>query len=148
MKVILQADVKGHGKKGDLVEIADGYARNFIIPRKLGIEATKANINTLQGKKESAAYHKDQELSEATALAAKLSELTVSISAKAGEHGKLFGSITNKDVAEAIKYQHHIVIDKKKIHLPEGIKTVGITEVEIKVYPEITAKVKVSVIAE
>lgn len=148
MKVILQEDVKGKGKKGDLVEVSDGYARNYLLPRKLAVEATNANINKFEGKREAEAFHKEKEIEEAKVLAKKLSDLTVNLTAKAGENGKLFGSITSKDVSSEIKFQHHLVIDKKKIHMPEGIKTIGITEVEVKVYPEITAKLKVNVHAE
>jgi len=148
MKVIFQADVKGQGKKGDIKDVSDGFARNFLFPNKLAIEATKTNVNSIEGKKEAAAYHKGKEHEEATALKQKIETLSISLKAKAGENGKLFGSITNKDVAEALKMQQHIVIDKKKFHLPDGIKQIGASEVEIRVYPEITAKLKVVVTAE
>ncbi len=148
MKVILQADIKGQGKKGDVKEVSDGYARNFLLPRGLATEATKGNLNSVQGQKEAQAFHHSQEKAQANELKEKLSELTVSLLAKAGANGKLFGSITAKDVAEALKYQHHIVVDKKKIHLPDGIKQTGVTEVEVRVYPEITAMLKVEVSGE
>ncbi len=149
MKVILQADVKGQGKKGDIKEVSDGYARNFLFPKKLAIEATKTNINAVEGKKEAAAYHKGKEIEEATALKEKLSTLSVKLSAKAGEGGRLFGSITNKDIAEALKMQCHIVIDKKKFVVPDGgIKSIGTLEVDVKVYPEISGKLKVVIEAE
>lgn len=145
MKVILNQDVKGQGKKGQLVEVSDGYARNFLLPKKLAKEATKENINVMQGKKESEEYRKKVELEEAQATAAKIAQATVKLSAKAGENGKLFGSITSKDVAEALTMQHHIKLDKKKFVLPDGIKTLGTTEVEIKIYTGVSAKLKVVV---
>ena len=145
MKVILQADVKGHGKKGQLVNASDGYAKNYLIPKGLAVVADKTAINEMKNRESSEAYHKEQEIAAAKALADKISGGVVKLSAKAGEGGKLFGSITNKDVAEAVKMQLHAVVDKKKIVLPDGIKMLGVTEVEIKVYPEISAKIKVEV---
>lgn len=148
MQVILTQDVKGQGKKGELVNVSDGYARNFLLPRKLATEATKENLNVIKGKKEAADYHKQKELESAKETAEKISALIVTLSAKAGDNGKLFGSITNKDVAEALTMQHHIKLDKKKFVMPEGIKTLGTTEVEIKIYPEVTAKLKVKVVEQ
>lgn len=145
MKVILQADVKGHGKKGQLVNASDGYAKNYLIPKGLAVVADKTALNEMKNKESSAAFHKEQEIAAAKALADKISGKTVNLSAKAGDGGKLFGSITNKDVAEAVKMQLHAVIDKKKIVLPDGIKMLGVTEVEVKIYPEISAKIKVNV---
>lgn len=145
MKVILNQDVKGQGKKGQLVEVSDGYARNFLLPRKLAKEATNENINVMKGKADSEQHRKQVELEQAQADAAKINEVTVQLTAKAGEGGKLFGSITSKDVAEALKMQHHIKIDKKKFVMPEGIKVLGVTNVEIKVYQGVTAKLKVQV---
>lgn len=145
MKVILNQDVKGQGKKGDMVEVSDGYARNFLLPRKLAKEATKENINVMQGQKNSAEYRKKVELEEANAVKEKIESVTVKIKAKAGENGKLFGSVTSKDIAEELKMQHHVKLDKKKIVLPDGIKSLGTTEVEIKVYQGVTAKLKVAV---
>lgn len=149
MKVILQADVKGQGKKGDIKEVSDGYARNFLLPRKLAVLATSENINAIEGKREAAAYHKGKEIEEAMALRDKLSELSITLRAKAGEGGRLFGSITSKDVALALKMQQHIVIDKKKFNLPDGgLKHIGTTSIDVKVYPEIVGKLKVTVEAE
>lgn len=145
MKVVLKADVKGHGKKGDLVEAADGYARNFLLPRGLAVEASSSAINEMQGKKEAQAFHKSQEKQQAQETADKLDGQTVKFTAKAGDNGKLFGSITAKDMAEQIKMQLHVVVDKKKVVLPDGIKTLGVTDVEIKIYPEISATVHVEV---
>lgn len=145
MQVILTQDVKGQGKKGELVNVSDGYARNFLLPKKLATEATKENLNVMKGKQESAEFKKKKELEEAQALSAQISELIVSLTAKAGENGKLFGSVTNKDVAEALKMQHHIKLDKKKFNMPDGIKTLGTTEVEIKLHPGVVAKLRVKV---
>lgn len=145
MKVILNQDVKGQGKKGDLVEVSDGYARNFLLPRNLAQEATKENLNVMQGKKESQEYKKKKELEEANEIKSKIEEVSVLLKAKSGENGKLFGSVTSKDVAEELKMQHHIKLDKKKFSLPDGIKTLGTTVVDIKVYPGVTAKLKVIV---
>lgn len=147
MKVIFTENVKGQGKKGDIKDVSDGYAR-FLFSKKVAIEATKGNLNDIQGKKESAEYHKGKEVEEATELAKKIEGVSVTIKAKAGDGGRLFGSVTNKDVSEALKMQHHFVIDKKKFVMPDGIKQVGVTEVEVKVYPEISAKIKVVVEAQ
>ncbi|MBE7040903.1 MAG: 50S ribosomal protein L9 [Ruminococcaceae bacterium] len=148
MKVILTADVKGQGKKGQMINASDGYARNFLLPKGLAIVADKSAMTELESKQSAAAYHKEQEKKQAMELAEKLNEAVVTFTAKAGENGKLFGSITAKDVAEELKMQCHLVIDKKKIQLPDGIKTLGTTIVTVKVYPEITAKIKVNVNAQ
>ena len=145
MKVILNQDVKGQGKKGQLVEVSDGYARNFLLPRKLAKEATKENINIMHGKQESLEYQKKKELEEAQEIAKRMEEITVKLSAKAGENGKLFGSVTSKDVSEALTSQHHIKLDKKKFVLPDGIKTLGTTTVEVKLPQGVSGKVKVCV---
>lgn len=145
MKVILNQDVKGQGKKGDLIEVSDGYARNFLLPKNLAIPATKENINVLKGQQESREYRQQKELEEAKITADKINEISVKLKAKAGDNGKLFGSITSKDVSEALTEQHHIKIDKKKFVLPDGIKTLGITQVDIKVHPGVVAKLKVNV---
>ncbi len=148
MKVILNQDVKGKGKKGQLVEVSDGYARNFLLPKGLAKEATKSNINVMEGQAASVEYHRQKELEAAQETAEKIKELKVVLTAKAGENGKLFGSITAKDVAEALTMQHHIKIDKKKFVLPDGIKTLGVTCVDIKVYPGVVAKLNVEVKAQ
>lgn len=147
MKVVLLQDVKAQGKKGDVIDVSEGYARNFLLPKGLAKEATKGLLNDIKGKKESEAFRKEQEKSEAAKLAAQINELTVKIEAKAGENGKLFGSITSQNVADALKFTHHIAIDKKKFVLPDGIKQIGLSEVEVRVYPDIHAKLKVSVVA-
>lgn len=148
MKVILQADVKGQGKKGDIVNVSDGYARNFLLPKGLVVEATSTNMNAVKGQKEAQAYKKQKELEQAKELAKRLSDIKVTLKAKAGENGKLFGSITSKEIAERLKSEYHIDIDKRKIQLQEAIKTIGTIQVEVKVYPEVTGKLTVSVIEE
>lgn len=145
MKVILNQDVKGQGKKGDLVEVSDGYARNFLLPKNLAIPATKENINVLKGQQESREYRHQKELEEAQQTAKKIEEIKVTLKAKAGDNGKLFGSVTSKDVAQALTNEHHIKIDKKKFVLPDGIKSLGTTVVDIKIYPGVSAKLKVVV---
>lgn len=145
MKVILMADVKGQGKKGDLINVSDGYAKNFLLPKGLAKIADKSAINELEGKKSAAAYHKNQEELRAKELADKLEGKKVTFKAKSGENGKLFGSITAQDVANEIKMQLHLEVDKKKIQL-ESIKALGTTDAVVKIYPGISAKVKVEVL--
>lgn len=145
MKVILNQDIKGHGKKGQLVEVSDGYARNYLLPKKLAQEATSTNINIMNGKNESEAHRQQVALEEAQAQKAKMESIEVVLTAKAGENGKLFGSITSKDVAEALKMQHHIKLDKKKFVMPDGIKAIGTTTVDVKIHTGVTGKLKVVV---
>ena len=145
MKVILLEDVKSLGKKGQIVDVSDGYARNFILAKKLGLEATSKNLNDLKLKK----AHEDklaaQRLQEAKDFAAKLEGLQVTLKIKAGEGGKLFGSISSKDIAEAAKEQLGLEIDKKKLVLPNPIKAIGTTDVPVKLHPQVTGELKVIV---
>lgn len=145
MKVILLEDVKSLGKKGDLVEVNDGYARNFILAKKLGLEATARNLNDLKLKR----AHEDklaaQRLEEAKAFAEDLKKVQVTLKIKAGEGGKLFGSISSKEIAQAAKDQLDLEIDKKKLVLPSPIKAVGTTMVPIKLHPKVTGELKVIV---
>ena len=145
MKVVLLTDVKGHGKKGDIVEESDGYARNFLLPKKMAEIATNDVLNNIKGKNEAAAFHKQQEIEKAKETAKSLEGAKILLKSKAGDNGKLFGKITNQDVADAVKYQLHHVIDKRKVVLPDGIKTIGETSVVLKIYPEISATIKVVV---
>lgn len=147
MKVILLQDVKDLGKKDSVVSVSDGYARNFLFPRKVAIEASEGGLKTIADKNNSVINKKNNELQAAKELAEKISKIEISIKAKTGDNGKLFGSITNKDIAEIIKSQHKIEIDKKKIVLNDAIKTIGAYQAEIKVYPEISAKVKIIISA-
>ncbi|MCH5210950.1 MAG: 50S ribosomal protein L9 [Oscillospiraceae bacterium] len=145
MQVILKQDVKGQGKKGQMVNVSDGYARNYLLPRGLAEIASKANINALKGKQESLEYRMKKELEEANAIAEKMKEIKVTLKAKAGDNGKLFGSVTSKDVSEALTNQHHIKLDKKKFVMPDGIKTLGTTTVDVKIYTGVTGKLEVVV---
>ncbi len=145
MKVVLLTDVKGHGKKGDIVEASDGYARNFLIPKKMAEIATADVLNNIKGKNEAAAFHKQQEIDKAKETAKSLDGAKIVLKSKAGDNGKLFGKITNQDVADAVKFQLHHVIDKRKVVLPDGIKTTGETSVVLKIYPEISATITVVV---
>ena len=131
MQVILTQDVKGQGKKGQMVYVSDGYARNYLLPKGLATEATKSNINDLKGKKESLEYKIKTETEEAQRIVDKMKEIEVVIKAKAGDNGKLFGSVTSKDVADELTKQHHIKLDIKKFVLPDGIKVLGLTEVTV-----------------
>lgn len=145
MKVILKQDVKGLGKKESLHEVSDGYARNFLLPKGLAVEASASNMNVMNTKKEAEKSKKDRELAQARALADRLKSITVVIKTKAGENGKLFGSITSKDITDKLKSNFSLDIDKRKIHMPDAIKALGTTEVEIKLYPEVSAKLTVKV---
>lgn len=145
MKVILTQDVKAQGKKGDLINVSDGYARNFLFPKGLAIEANKQALNELEGKKGAEAYRRNLEEEKARNIAERMKEITVKMSAKAGSGGKLFGSITSKDVAEALKAQFKIDIDKRKIELKDGIKTCGTIDVPVKLYTGISGSFKVEV---
>lgn len=145
MKVILLADIKGVGKKGEILEASDGYARNFLLPRKLGLEANKQNLNELELKKKSEEHKKQNELDAARALQGEIEKITVKLAVKIGGSGKLFGTVTNKEIAAALKEQSGIEIDRKKISLKENIKTAGDTEAEIKLHPKVTAVLKISI---
>ncbi|MBZ9689748.1 50S ribosomal protein L9 [Clostridium estertheticum] len=147
MKVILLKDIKSVGKKGDVVNAADGYARNFLFPRQLAQEATDANMHILNKKNETERKKKTSEIEEAQKTANDLKDKVVKIIGKAGENGKLFGAITNKDIATALNKQCNLDIDKKKI-VTDTIKLLGTYDVEIKVYPEISTKIKVLVCEE
>lgn len=145
MKVILLEDVKALGKKGDLVEVNNGYARNFILPKKLGVEATGKNINDLKLQK----AHQDklaaEQLAAAKALAEDLAEKSVEVKMKVGEGGKTFGAISTKEIAAAAKEQLDMELDKKKISVDEPIKSLGVHNVKIKLHPKVTATLKVKV---
>ena len=144
MKVILLKDIKSVGKKGDVVNAADGYARNFLFPRQLAQEASDSNMHILNKKNETERKKKTSEIEEAQKTANELKDKVVKIIGKAGENGKLFGAITNKDIATALNKQYNLDIDKKKI-VTDTIKLLGTYEVEVKIYPEISTKIKVLV---
>ena len=145
MKIILLQDVKSLGKKDEIVEVSDGYARNMILPKKLGVEATPANLNSLKLKKANDDKVAAQILADAEAMAEKLSDLEVTAAIKTGEGGRSFGSISSKEIAESCKKQCGIELDKKKIVLSEPIKAPGYYEVGVKLHPKVTGKLKVKV---
>ncbi len=145
MKVILLQDEKKLGKKGDVIEVSEGYARNYVLPKKIGVEATSKNLNDLKLQKANADKVALEQLNDAKALAAVLAEKTVEVKMKAGEGGRAFGSVSSKEIAAECKAQHGIEIDKKKIVLPEALKNFGMYEVNVKLHPQVTAVLKVHV---
>ena len=145
MKVILLQDVKALGKKGEVVNVNYGYARNFILPKKLGVEANGKNLNDLKLQKNNEAKVAQEHLDAAKKLAEELKAGKVVLTMKVGEGGRTFGSVSSKEIAEAVKEQMHLDIDKKKIQLKEQIKTLGTHIVSVKLHPEVTAELKVSV---
>lgn len=145
MKVILLQDVKALGKKGEVVNVNDGYARNFILPKKLGVEANGKNLNDLKLQKNNEAKVAQEHLDAAKKLSEELKAGKVVLTMKVGEGGRTFGSVSSKEIAEAVKEQMHLDIDKKKIQLKEQIKTLGTHIVSVKLHPEVTAELNVSV---
>ncbi len=148
MKVILLQDIKGVGKKDQVINAADGYAKNFLFPRNLAVEATKGNMANLQAKQNSIQFNKNKEKQEAQNIAEKLKTIELQIKVKAGENGKIFGGVTAKEISESLKSQCKIDVDKKKILLAETIKNIGACSVDIKLYEGVMGKVKVRTIAE
>ena len=145
MKVILQQDVKGHGKKGQMVEVSDGYARNFLLPRKLAVEATAENVNTMKMQDKAKKAREAEEKAQAQAVAEQLKTFQVKIAAKAGQGGRLFGSVTSKEISEELKAQHKLDINKTKIVLPDPIKGFGTFEVKCKLGYEVVGVINVVV---
>jgi len=148
MKVILQQEVKKLGKKGDIIEVSEGYARNYLLLKKLAIPATASNINNASQQKASEERKIQRAIDEANFLAAQMSKVEVTVSVKMGEGGKLFGSVTTKDIADALLSQHNIEMDKRKIDLKDAIKAVGTYPVSIKLHPEISTKIQVHITAK
>ena len=148
MKVILLEDVKALGKKGDLIEVSDGYARNAIFPKKLGVEATPKNLNDLKLQNQHAERIAQENYEAAQALARELKDKKVTVKMKAGEGGRTFGSVSTKEIAVAAKAQLGMELDKKKMQLPEPIRTFGMTEVAIKLHPKVTGTFAVHVVEE
>ncbi len=146
MKIILLKDVKGTGRRGEVKEVNDGHARNYLIPKGLARAATKSSLSEHKHHQASEKKRKAEELAEAQALAQKIEGIRLTMPSKAGEAGKLFGSITSKEIAEQVEAQHGIVIDKRKIQLEHGIKTLGLTELAVKIYPTVVATLKVDVV--
>ncbi len=145
MKIILLQDEKKLGKKGDIIEASDGYARNYILPKKIGVEATPKNLNDLKLQKAKSDRIAKEQLDAARALAALLEDKPVIVKMKAGEGGRAFGSVSSKEIAAACKEQYDIELDKKKIQLPESLKSFGSYEVAIKLHPQVTGKLMVKV---
>ena len=146
MKVILQQDVRGQGKKGQMVEVSDGYARNFLLPRKLAVLATAENVNTMKQQEKARKAQEAAEKAEAEALSKKLEGLTVKVAAKAGEGGRLFGAVTAKEISECLSQQHGVNIAKAKLVLDEPIKSCGCYQVKAKLGYEVTGMVNVVVV--
>ena len=148
MKVILKEDIKGVGKKDQIINASDGYARNFLFPKHLAVEANNSNMSNLKAKNDANQYRKDQEKEKAEQVKKKIEKLTLKIAVKAGENGKIFGGVSSKEIAESLEKQHNIKVDKKKINLKETIKTLGAITVDIKLFEGVIAKLKVQVISE
>ena len=148
MKVILLQDVKKMGKKGDVIEASDGYARNYLFVKNLAVEANNENLAKLKSKKESEKYKKDVEKEEAEKQAEKMSKIRLRFKVKAGENGKVFGGVSSKEIAEKLEKEYNIKVDKKKIELKEAIKLLGTTNVSIRLYEGVVGTVKVDVIGE
>lgn len=147
MKVILKEDIKGVGKKDQIINANDGYARNYLFPKNLAVPADKGNLTNLQSKKTSEEHRKELEREAAKETAKKIEGILLKLPVKSGENGKVFGSITAKEIAENLEKQYKITVDKKKINIQEPIKNLGTFNIEIKLYDGINAKLKVNVIS-
>lgn len=147
MKVILLDNIKGVGKKDEVINASDGYARNFLFPKKLAVEANKDNLVKLKAKQDSNQHKKDLEKAKAIEIADKLKDITLKIQVKAGDNGKIFGGVTSKEISENLKSQYNIDVDKKKIVLKETIKVLGTVNVDIKLYEGVLASLKVNTVA-
>ncbi len=149
MKVVLQQDVRGTGKKGQLVEVSDGFARNYLLPKKLGVEATAQNINAAQKKRDAELHHDEMLKDQAKKIAAELNGQVFVLHAKVGEGGRLFGAITSREICEAVNAKYPTIeLDKKRIQLEENIKRIGTYEIEIKPYANVACKIVVQVAAQ
>lgn len=148
MKVILLDNIKGVGKKDEVINASDGYARNFLFPKKLAVEANAENMTKLRGKQDSASHKKEVEKEEAKKIAEKLKTIRPKLKVKSGENGKVFGGVTAKDIADVLDKEYKIKIDKKKIELKENIKVLGTTNVNVKLYEGVIGEIKIDVISE
>jgi len=148
MKVILTQDIKSVGKKGQIINASDGYARNYLLPKKLAVVADNANLNELKTKQDANKYKKDMSKANAEELAEKMKGFELIFKIKAGDNGKTFGSVTAKDIAEGLNKKYFVEVDKKKIGMNDAIKTLGTYMIDIKLFEGITGKLKVNVIAE
>ena len=145
MKVILLDNIKGVGKKDEVIDVNDGYARNFLIPKKKAVEANNSTLSTLKSKQDSRDHQRQVEKEEAIKIKDKLSKIMITLKVKSGENGKIFGGVTSKEIADALEKEHKIKIDKKKIDLKDTIKTLGVFNVKVKLFPEVVGEVKVSI---
>ena len=148
MKVILKADIKGVGKKDEVINASDGYARNFLFPKNLAVEANHENMIKLKAKQNSAKFQKNQEKEAALKIADKLSKILLKIKVKSGENGKIFGGVSSKEIAQELEKQYQITVDKNKVELKETIKVLGTQTIEIKLFEGVVGKLKVDVISE
>ncbi|HLS35317.1 MAG TPA: 50S ribosomal protein L9 [Bacillota bacterium] len=148
MKVILLKDVRGQGKKDDVIKVSPGYARNYLIKNNLAIEATPGNLNALKARQQKAKEQEVEEKEAAEKLKTQLKDITVTLKAKAGDGGRLFGSITNKQIADKLKEDHGHKVDRRKIELDEPIRALGHTKVPVKLHPEVTGTINVHVVEE
>ena len=148
VKVILKADIKGVGKKDEVINASDGYARNFLFPKNLAVEANAENMSKLKAKQDSNAFKKSQEKQEAEKIAEKMSKIMLKIKVKAGANGKIFGGVSSKEIAENLESQYQIKVDKKKIDLKEAIKTLGTFNIDIRLFEGVIGKLKIDVISE
>lgn len=148
MKVILKSDIKGVGKKDQIINANDGYARNFLFPKNLAVEANNENLLKLKAKQDGESFHKYQELDLAKKQAERIEKITLTLKVKAGENGKIFGGVTSKEISDALKKQFELDVDKKKINLKETIKTLGRFSVDVKLYESVTAKLALTIEAE
>lgn len=146
MKVILKDNIKGVGKKNEVINASDGYARNFLFPKNLAVEATPENMQKLNSQNQAKQYRKDVEKEQAQAIAKKLETITIEVKVQAGENGKIFGSVSSKEIAEVLEKKYNIVIDKKKIDIKEPIKVLGKRVVEAKLFEGVIGKINVNVI--
>ena len=148
MKVILLQDIKNVGKKDEIINANDGYARNFLFPKNLAVEATQENMQKLNSQNQAKQYRKDVEKEQAQSIAKKLESIVVDVKVQAGENGKIFGSVSSKEIAESLEKQYKITIDKKKIELKEPIKVLGVRTVDVKLFEGVTGKIKLNVTAQ
>ena len=148
MKVILKADIKGVGKKDEIINASDGYARNFLFPKNLAVEANSENMAKLKAKKDSQQFQKNQQKEEAEEIADKLSKIILKIKVKAGENGKIFGGVSAKEIAQELENSYQIKVDKKKIDLKETIKTLGMRTIQIKLFEGVVGTLKIDIISE
>lgn len=148
MKVILMSNIKGVGKKDEIINASDGYARNFLFPKKLAVEANAENLGKLKGRNDSKQHKKDIEKNEAEQIAQKLEKITLTIEVKSGENGKIFGGVSTKEISEQLEKQHNIKIDKKKIELKETIKNLGTFNINAKLFEGVNGNIKIHIVSQ